>query len=451
MKKILYMSLCIVIILAVTGLSAGAQTIRVGLVRNFEGRNSISISTNNIDVGRGLPCGSFDFSRSLQSSSGFTVSVESGQVVIRAGGQTVFTFTNDVAGGRQVRASSGTLALGSYSYRGVVEFRPSGGRVSAINVICVEQYLYGVVAMEMAPSFYAEALRAQAVAARTFAMYSARRGRYVSREFDICDRTCCQAYNGSTREFDANTRAVRDTNGLIIVAPGGNIPLFTPYFSSSGGSTDNSENVWFEALPHLRGVVDGYERVARTWTRTYTWAQLTNAVRAEAPNANIGTVTGVIIEQEHLGRVQELTFVGTNGRWTARREQTMGVFRHIDSRLLSRSFYIVGAGASGTNSVVSATDGFAYVQLPASNLYAVDAAGNVVPVGNAMAYDGVTTRRLTIQATTVSGGTGITINGRGWGHGVGMSQNGANGMAQAGYNFRAILHHFYTGIEIRGM
>ena len=449
MKKNIYLCAIAVFILVTLGFAntAYAHTIRIGLLRSFENQNSITISSTSIDIGRGREGGYFDFNRTLNSTSGFTVRVIDGQVVIQAGGQTLFTFLNEATGGRQVRASGGgILRMGNSYYRGVIEFRPSGGRVTAINVICLEEYLYGVLPMEMAPHFHTEALRAQAVAARTFAMYTGHHRRYTQRGFELCDRTCCQAYQGAGRETDVHTQAVRDTSGLMMFTEGNTNPLFTPYFSSSGGSTDNSENVWVATLSHLRGVPDIYEQNARIWTRTYTWAQLTNAVQAEAPSANIGNVTGISVEKSPLGRVQELTFIGTNGRWTATGERTMRVFRHIDSSLLSRHFYIAGGAIGSTATNLSITDGVNTAQV--SGFYVIDATGNITYVSNPIVFDGTVTR-LPNRASSVSGGTGITINGRGWGHGVGMSQNGANGMAQAGHDFRTILKHYYTGVEIR--
>jgi len=450
MKKLMYLCAIAVFILASAGLASAAyaHTVRVGLVRVFYNQDNISISTTSIDIGRGNADGSFEFNRTLNSSNGFTIRTESGQIVVRAGGQTVFTFLNDVTGGAQIRASGGgILTMGAYTFRGAVEFRPSGARVTAINVICLEEYLYGVLPMEMSPSFHIEALRAQAVAARTFAMYTMNSRSYAARGFDLCDRTCCQAYRGAGREEDIMVQAVRDTRGLMMFTGDSDIPAFTPFFSSSGGATDNSENVWGSALSHLRGVVDIYEQNPRIWSRTYTWAQLTAAVRAQAPNANIGTVTGVTIVQEHLGRVQELTFIGTNGQWTATRQQILTVFRHIDRSLYSRNFYLVGGG-TGAGLTVYVTCGHITRSAPVTDLYVIDHTGNTRRITTASVFDGVTTRHLN-QTTTVTGGTGITINGRGWGHGVGMSQSGANSMAQAGHDFRAILQHYYTGVTIR--
>jgi len=429
-----------------TATSHATEMIRVGLLRSFYNATSANIATTNIDIGRSNPDGSFNFNRTLTSPNGFNIRAEGGQIVVRAGGSVVFTFVTGVDGAPQIRATDGgTVRLGNYSYRGVIEFRARGNTFTPINVLPLEWYLYGVVPMEMGPAFHTEALRAQAVAARTFAVYNRDFGTQHQAWLDVCDSTCCQVYHGAGRENDIITQAVRDTYGIMVRVDGR--AVFTPFFSSSGGATDNSENVWFAALPHLRGVPDSYETNPRVWTRDFTWAQLTTAVAAQAPNANIGTVTGVSITETNLGRVQELTFIGTNGQWSARREATRTMFRHVGGALLNRNFYIVGAGA-GTSEIVAVTSGLVTSQSPLSALRAVNQAGQVAPLGNVYIFDGVTTRRVQQQTVTVTGGTGITINGRGWGHGVGMSQNGANGMAHAGYTFREILKHFYTGVDV---
>ena len=450
-KLIIFVCATAIFILAFAG-TAYASTIRVGLTRNFNNRESITIGTTSIQIGRGNADGTFAYNRTLNSPSGFTLTVYGGQIVVRSGGpggMIQFTFLNNVAGGPQIRPSSGFLAMGNESYRGTMEFRLSGGRITAINVINIEEYLYGVVPLEMSPQFHTEALRAQAVAARTYAMHRVHRSSHPGSGFHVCDTTCCQSYMGAGRENAITTQAVRDTSGLMIFAPGGTIPLLTPYHSSSGGSTDNIENVWVENQSHLRGVWDTYEQNPRIWTRTYTWAQLTQAVNAQSGAPNIGNVTGLTIARTHLGRVQELTFTGTAGEWTATRQQTMSVFNHIDRSLYSRNFTLSGAAGTGGNLTV--TSGAATRLTPVTGLHVINRYGQIVQINPTHVFDGTTLRMLdgTQTVTTATHPTSITINGRGWGHGVGMSQQGANSMAQAGHDFRAILRHFYTGVEIR--
>lgn len=464
MKKF-FMYLCALAFFALASVvlssSVYADTIRVGLLRANHNQNSISVPTTSIDVGRGHADGSFNHIQTLNSAAGFTITASGEQILVRAGGASgtvQFTFITGVAGSPQIRgAGGGTVGVSGNTYRGVIEFRPSGGRVSAINVLTMEQYLYGVLPLEMSPSFNVEALRAQAVAARTFASYTRSYGRHTT-WLDVCDSpACCQSYLGAGREDAITTQAVRDTAGLKMFNPGSNSPLFTPYFSSSGGATINSENVWWATLSHLRGVSDHYEQTAREWTRTFTWAQLTSAVAAQAPNANIGTVTSVTTTHSPFGPVHSMTFTGTNGQWTARGENVRLMFRHVGGSLNSQNFQLEGGTATGDTAATAApnvtiTDGTTNRQAQVTDLYAVNHQNQVTRVTNAHISSGLTVGQatgVTSENVTVTGGTGITMNGRGWGHLVGMSQNGANGMAQAGHDFRTILTHYYTGVEIR--
>jgi len=444
MKRILFTLTVFLLTSVAFFTTAYGTTIRVGLTRSFYNQNSISISNTSIAIGRGMADGTFVYNRTLTSSNGFTFRSEGGQVVVSAGGQSVFTFVRDVEGAPQIRPSSGgRMTMGNSSYRGIIEFRASGGSITAINVICIEEYLYSVVPVEMSPSFTTEALRAQAVASRTFAAYRANRRHYRARGFDICDRTCCQSYLGAGRENDITTQAVRDTRGLMIFVYGYEAPAFTPFSSSSGGATDSSENVWGGVLSHLQGVPDPYEQDGRVWTRTFTWAQL-----SQVPTTNIGSVTGITLSKSSLGRVQEVTFIGTNGQWSVRSQQILSAFGRAGGSLYSRNFQISGSADTGSGTALHITDGENTHQAPITTLQAINRLGSVRPVTATYIFDGVNIRQLE-RVTSVSGGTGITINGRGWGHGVGMSQFGANGMAQAGYNFKEILQHYYTGVEIR--
>lgn len=452
MKKLIFFMCSMAVFVLAFSSMAYANTIRIGLTRNFRNRDAITISTNSIQIGRGNADGSFNYNRTLTSASGFTLTVYGGQIVIREGaanGMIRFTFLNTIAEGPQIRPSSGLLNMGSESYRGTMEFRLADGRITAINVVNLEEYLYGVIPAEMSPQFHTEALRAQAVAARTYAMHRVNNSSHPGSGFHLCDTTCCQSYMGAGRENTITTQAVRDTRGIMVFAPGGITPLLTPYHSSSGGSTDNIENVWGGTLSHLRGVWDSYEQNPRIWSRTYTWAQLTSAVNAQSGAPNIGNVTGLSIASTHLGRVQELIFTGTAGQWTATRQQVLSVFGHINSSLYSRNFTF--AGTTGINAYIFVTDGVTSRQVPVSSLHVINNLGQTATANSLHVFDGTTSRLVggTQTVTTATNPAGVTINGRGWGHGVGMSQQGANSMAHAGHDFRTILRHYYTGVEIR--
>jgi len=420
-------------------------TIRIGLTRAFSNRDSVVIGNTHILAGYDNN-GVFYSVTSLQSSTGFTASVVGGQVVLHSGGQQVFAF--DASRGAQIMdAGGGTISLGGYTYRGAIELRASGARVSAINVICPEEYLFGVLPIEMSYHFHIDALKAQAIASRTFMLYRMNEGGHRHQGFDLCDDTHCQSYRGAGREHASTTLAVNETRGLLIFH--NNAVILAVYFASSGGSTDNSENVWVQARPYLRAVRDIAEHDPVEWTRTFTWAQITTAL--QSAGANIGSATGMTISRTGTyGRVQELTIYGTSGQWQLTGEATRTFFAPIGGALMSRNFYIAGTGQAAPT--VWVTDGRSVVSASFASYVWRNALGITAPVpgGGVYVYDGTTLRRIEdTPAQGAAGGTGVTLSGRGWGHGVGMSQRGAHGMALAGFSYREILLHYYTGVEIR--
>jgi len=454
MKKYFFGLFLLIAFTLMGSVNAGEpEIVRVGLLRLFYNQTSISISSTNIEVGHGMANGSFAPVQTLTSSAGFTVQVVNGQVVLRAGsvsGNIVFTF-NSGTGSAQVRGiGGGNVTLGNYTYRGIMEFHPyATGRITAVNVINVEDYILGVLPLEMSPTqFHQEALRAQSVAIRTFSIHTRDITRRHSAWLDLCDRPqCCQSYRGIGNEHANTNQAAEATRGLMMFLPGGTNPLFTPYFASSGGATANSEQVWWESFSHLRGVLDPYEQVTRNWSREFTWAQVTARVQDESPaSVNIGNVTAVTVTGSTLGRVHELTFTGTNGEWVARGERIRTMFGADSQNFAISGHTVTNVGAAAN---VTITDGTASNQRPSTALTVLNHLGQTITINSAFVTDGTTTRQLGANHVRVSGGTGITLTGRGWGHGVGMSQHGANGMAQAGHNFVSILQHYYTGVEIR--
>jgi len=421
---------------------AQETVIRVGLLRSFANREVINIHNESITVGNGTNAG-FIAVQTLNSSTGFQVRNTGGQVTISSGNEIIFTFTATVNQSAQIMVVGGMINMGDYIFRGIIEFQPSGGRINAINVIPLEEYLFGVLPSEMSPSFHIEALRAQAVAARTFTMYRVNRSTHQG--FDLCDQYHCQVYRGAGTEHAQTNRAVNDTHGLKMFH--NNNVIFAAYFSSSGGGTDNSENVWVEARPYLRGVFSVTEHDPMVWTRTYTWAQINTALQ-NTQGANIGTATGISITQVGpTGRPLEMTVHGTNGHRVIAREAISTFFSQAGQALPSRNFTL--AGTAATSPVVAVTDGWTTHQVNLTEARAVDQRNISTNVFSRYIFDGHSMRRIDSTTNMVSGGTGITLNGRGWGHGVGMSQRGAEGMARQGFTFREILQHYYTGVEIR--
>lgn len=168
-------------------------------------------------------------------------------------------------GGVQVNGRSGNATTDG-RYRGELQLRGSAlGGVSAINALGLDDYIRGVVAGEMPSTWPQQALRAQAVAARTYALATSKNGD----GFDQYSDTRSQVYNGISGETATTDEAVAATTGEVVVYEGK--PIVTYYFSTSGGRTEDVENVFLgaESAPYLRSVEDPYDSASprHRWTR----------------------------------------------------------------------------------------------------------------------------------------------------------------------------------------
>ena len=137
-------------------------------------------------------------------------------------------------------------------YRGRIEvFTNARGALTVVNVLGLEDYVKGVVANELSPGGYPaiEALKAQAIAARTYALRN--RGQFLSQGFDLLPTTRSQVYRGLTSEHALSNRAVDETRGVVATFAGE--PINALYTSTCGGRTENSENIFNDAVPYLRG------------------------------------------------------------------------------------------------------------------------------------------------------------------------------------------------------
>jgi stage II sporulation protein D len=209
----------------------------------------------------------------------------------------------------------GPLALaGVGTYRGALELRPDGaGGIETVDAIGVDDYVRGVISAEMPARWAPQALRAQAVAARSYALTSDAGGAV----FDLYSDTRSQMYTGVAAETRATDAAVAATRGQIVTYHGA--PVITYFFSSSGGHTEDVQNVWPGATPepYLRGVVDRYDGAGgdpyHHWgsdlTTTHAAAKLGKLVK--------GRLVGVRVTKHGVSpRVITAQVVGTRGTTT---------------------------------------------------------------------------------------------------------------------------------------
>ena len=269
----------------------------------------------------------------------------------------------------------------------------SGGRLTLVNECSLERYTEGVLVGECPALFHPEAIRAMAIAARS---YSYRRAFLSGKE--LCDTTSSQVYLGIGKVAPSHREAVEATRGMVGLSEGQVIDAV--YSSDCGGYTEANEEAWNSSRPlsYLRPVEDAPEPGGREFcsiNRSHTWT-------VNLPKSKLLSLSGLKAEAIRL-EVQELT---ASGR--------------------ARQVVLTGDDA---------------LPEPGSGLF--------------KAFSGDVWRR-TVGMNTLKSlkfeveetDAGVTLRGRGWGHGVGLCQWGANGMGKAGYDCEAILTHYYTGIDL---
>ncbi|MCK5811769.1 MAG: SpoIID/LytB domain-containing protein [Clostridiales bacterium] len=329
-----------------------------------------------------------------------------------------------------------TISVNGDKYRGAIELRKlEDGDITVINELLLNEYLYGVVPLEIGTTNTPfEALKAQAVAARTYALGNSN---FTALGFDLTDTTLSQVYGGYDVENLASNNAVEATAADVVTYGGVLARLY--YFSSSGGATANSENVWLSPIPYLRSVADPYDRIYR-YEYTYSASEIANHLTAT--ERSVGDITKIeIVRVSVSGRVVSMKIYGTLGS-TLFTNEACRIFAFPD-RLPSQMFTV---GTASSYAVKMGDNSLKSVELPgtlvktSTGIQLINSNSRVL-----VANDSGGTISLII---TTSSNSDFVITGAGHGHGVGMSQYGAMGMAEAGYTYEKILQHYFTGVRI---
>ncbi len=328
----------------------------------------------------------------------------------------------------------------------------------------LEDYVKGVVANEMSDSWPIEALKAQAVAARSYALSLG--SKHGSHHFDICFDVDCQAYYGREKAGANSDGAVDQTAGQVALYNGQTAQTF--YYSSNGGASQSVSVVWGsnQALyPYLAEVADPYEaslNLNNSWTRTVTSTEIISKVLREY------AVSGPIVSAEvssytNAGNPWMFTFTDSAGKKFSVRSGR--VYQGLG--LSSCRFGFAGSGGNSQPTPPAAPSGSVSINgsTPVSGtagLYAMDGNGNLTALGGDVyvitdsgtsllgqgggSDQGQGSSQWASSAAVVNGS--ITFAGRGWGHNIGMSQFGAKAMAEQGYTYQQILQFYYTGITV---
>jgi stage II sporulation protein D len=306
----------------------------------------------------------------------------------------------------------GTLLLDGRPYRGTLVVRATGpGRLTVVNHVDMENYLLGVLPHEfgeVGEDLY-EALRAQAIAARTYAIRHL--GRREALGFDVYATVQDQVYGGAAREYELASRAVYDTLGEIIAFRGEPVEAF--YHSTCSGVTANIEEVWLgeEPRPYLTSVVDinpetgeAYDVFSNRFRWTQRWSagelrEIFNRTLADSlpPGVtDVGELRGFeTLELTTSGRIKAMRITTENASFVVGSDRIRWVFLTPEDAILNSSRFEIET--------------------------ARDSQGRI---------------------------TEVLAHGMGWGHGIGMCQVGAMGRARAGQDYRTILRAYYRGADV---
>ena len=304
---------------------------------------------------------------------------------------------------------SGLLSVGGKPYRGSVVVYASDDGLSVVNVVRIDDYLRGVVPLEIGTRLLDDsaAVQAQAVTARSYAYIHLSSS---NRTYDVTDGTLDQVYGGVAAETDVGSEAVESTRTFVLKYAGRIVNA--PYSSTCGGETAAASEIWrSDDEPYLQKVSDRIPGTARyycdiaprfRWSRTLDGPQL-NAALAQylanyvsVPNRRTGVAQSIVIgSRTSSGRVGTLIVTTDRGRFTLRGNDIRYVMRPPGGEILNSTYFSVVATPGGDGALAK-----------------------------------------------------LTLTGTGYGHGVGMCQWGAIGRARAGQDFRTILRTYYPGTTV---
>lgn len=340
----------------------------------------------------------------------------------------------------------GLITFNNKCYRGSIVIKPSNcGKMTVINELDIEQYLYGVMPKEMPTSWSLEALKAQAVSARTYAVSNF--SKWEKYGFDLTDDTRDQVYGGYNVENLRTNRAVDETCGEILLYDGK--PITALYHSDSGGITEDNNEVFGTDIPYLKPVKEKYETTSpnRFWKKRYSIDDINR--RAQAVVNEIGTIHDIsILERSKSGRASKILFSGDRGE----KVLSGGNVRNILG--LKSTLFDINKKTEGKSlqEVVYVKTSYTIDEIKNLNGKYIISKNGIFENTN----DNIVLENLLKIRDFNSSKQRLRTNrdefvfiGRGWGHGVGMSQWGAKAMADNGHDYVDILQHYYQGVKIR--
>lgn len=396
-SKILLVMFCIGIFSGVNNVKAyensdynNKQIVKVGLEKILS--NAITVKINGDYMVN---------SQAYSKGTIFQITASNGKVALNGIEQDSINFISQKAGQ--------TLTLqNKYDYLGDMSFQIKTVKgvtgILPINNVNIEEYLKGVVAGEMYSTYELEALKAQAVAARSYTLRKA--NKHNNNGYGLCDTTDCQAYNGYDANLTNVNKAVDETRGIVLLS-GGTL-LDAVYSASNGGYTESSENVWGGNIPGCVSKVDSYDLdyilkrpdSGYIWTRCFTLLEIETSLKDK----------GYLLSTDR--------FKGIN---------LNSISKYTSGRISSIEINYEDISGIQKKLILSKEKARTFLYVPSSNKVLLSGMYNV----------------------TFDAGTNIyTFSGKGYGHGVGMSQVGAQNRALNGQKYDEILKFYYENVTI---
>ena len=491
MKKVLMMIL--IVAMTITSLAfAKSYTIevpddiRVGLFYKSSAKNSFSLSSpGGIKIGT-MNDGRFSYIDETEYNEEIIIkkSSKAGAVYIEGYGD-IGSLHNYPYFMPIEKDGLSLMIIEGKKYRGCVEVRRlEESDMTVINHLTMQEYLYGVVPREIGGNSEIEAVKAQAIVARTYAAknYNKR----IKLGFNLLPSPEDQAYGGYEWETANSNKAVDETYGQVVVYNGELIGGY--YFSTSGGYTENSENVWNSPVDYLKAVPDTYEPVIEgntSWEVTMTASEVKASLKKYG--IDVGEIVDLVPEVvSDTGRIIKLKIIGTNGEDTLTKSNARAYLG-----LKSQWYTINDAAPTVKTGEQPSLTNSSKNTVTKSIISTIKDGEEVVPgeeepevkeeTGNPEWYLVVDEEKTESENIVIkpllssiinffsnklntekesnmisapliykssSNSTTFTFRGRGWGHAVGMSQNGAKGMAKAGFSAEEIIKWYYSGVEV---
>lgn len=317
------------------------------------------------------------------------------------------------------------LELNGQAYRGTFEIREgAGGKITVANVIDVESYLYGVVKSEMPAGAGLEAMKVQAIIARTFALKN--RDNFSERGFGLKATEESQVYVGVRGESPEARLAVDETRGIVLSHGNQLATIF--YSAACGGSTESNDAVWGgNAVPYLHPVACNFCQTYSgfRWSADLPFDEISRKLRAAG--WPVGRIDQIRLDRSRSGRVQTVVLKSDRGTTSIPGNKFRLILGHRRVKSLR----------------------FGILQQLASTAIASDSDADGMDAGEA-AIRGVIHRYISESSTVTreSCGAHLRVSGTGYGHGVGLCQWGAKGQADRGRDYRQMLRYYFSGTRL---